>query len=164
MAEVTTLHDPEDWLDDHYIRLGTRTPRCVVDGCDETDPRALTGTDPFIVCYEHERLAAGRSWTEADHRAGRYNWADTVDVPGNDHRVLSDMQQAWPHDTLRNQDGSPLLQAAACVRGWLDVLRLIIQRTVGWVPTFLEALDAWLRTRLGDPWWKDFPWVAGDAT
>jgi hypothetical protein len=77
-------------------------------------------------------------------------------MPGNDHRILSDYQHDWPLDTLRNRDGSPLLRAAASIRGWLDVLRLIIERTVGWVPALLEMLDAWLRGLVGERWWEQF--------
>jgi hypothetical protein len=77
-------------------------------------------------------------------------------VPGNDHRILSDYQHEWPLGTLRNPDGSPLLRAAASIRGWLDILRLIIERTVGWVPALLEMLDAWLRELVGEHWWEQF--------
>jgi hypothetical protein len=56
-------------------------------------------------------------------------------------------------ETLRNPDGSPLLRAAASIRGWLDTLRLIMERTVGWVPAFLEWLDARLRVTIGVQWW-----------
>jgi hypothetical protein len=77
-------------------------------------------------------------------------------MPANDHGILSDYQQDWSLETLRNPDGSPLLRAAASVRGWLDTLRLIMERTVGWVPAFLEALDAWLRGSLGERWWEQF--------
>ena len=63
-------------------------------------------------------------------------------------------------NSLANANGSPLLRAAAAVRGWLDLLWLIIERTVGWVPAMLETLDAWLRQRLGARWWEDFGWEA----
>jgi hypothetical protein len=36
------------------------------------------------------------------------------------------------------------------------VLRLLLERTVGWVPRFLERLDAWLRVKLGERWWEEF--------
>lgn len=42
-----------------YRRLGTRTPKCAQ--CPESDPLALTGTHPDIVCYEDGALAQGRS-------------------------------------------------------------------------------------------------------
>src|SRR5438270_703003 len=66
----------------------------------------------------------------------------------------------WPQETLRNPDASPLLKAAAALRSWLDVMRLLIERVVGWVPPFLEHLDAWLRDQLGPRWWDDFGWGA----
>jgi hypothetical protein len=66
------------------------------------------------------------------------------------------MQHDWPTGTLRNPDGSQLLQAAAAVRGWMDILVLILERTIGWIPRFLEALDAWLCERLGPTWGDDF--------
>jgi hypothetical protein len=64
------------------------------------------------------------------------------------------MQRDWPERTLRNPDGSPLLAAAATIRGWLDVLSLIVQRTVGHIPVLLESLDEGLRATYGDRWWE----------
>jgi len=64
------------------------------------------------------------------------------------------MQRDWPEHTLRNPDGSPLLAAAAAIRGWLDVLWLVMQRTVGHIPVLLESLDEGLRTTYGDRWWE----------
>jgi hypothetical protein len=138
--------------------LGTRDPRCSYPGCLEGDPFALIGTHPRILCYEHLADAIGRSWVEGHHAQGKHNDPDdVVDTPANDHGVLSNgLQPLWPRETLRNPDGSPLLHAAAAIRGWLDILRLIIERTVGWVPPFLEALDAWLSERLGERWWNAF--------
>jgi hypothetical protein len=155
--------DPDDRLEGHYALLGTRTPRCCVPGCAETDPRALVGVNPNIVCYEHQHDAQSRAWLEEHHVAGRRNDPATVQIPGNDHRILSDLQQAWPRDTLRNPNTSPLLRAAAALRGFLDVLRLVIERTVGWIPALLEALDGWLRETVGESWWKDFPTAGSDV-
>jgi hypothetical protein len=136
-------------------QLGTDTPAC--SACGETDPFALTGTAPNLRCYECHARAAGRAPVEHHHVGGRHNDpADVVPVPGNDHRVLSDAQAQWPVDTLRNPDASPLLKAAAAIRGWTDVLRVILERTVAWVPPFLEALDAHLRETLGEAWWRHF--------
>ena len=75
-------------------------------------------------------------------------------IPANDHAQLTDRQQhEWPIETLRNPDGSPLLRASGAIRGWLDVLRLVIDRSVGWVPAFLEKLDKTLTRDLGPHWW-----------
>jgi len=137
-------------------QLGTRTPRCTE--CGERDPFALTLT-PDGLCYECQALAAGKSWIEGQHPAGRPNHPATVPMPGNDHRVVDDHKNDWPRQTLRNPEGSPLLRAAACLRGWLDTLRLIVERTVGWIPPFLEQLDRWLTDQLGRGWWRQMPAV-----
>ncbi len=136
-----------------YERLGTRRPRC--GHCGEADPIALQGVHPDVVCYECSAQQAGRLRMEEHHPAGRRNNPATVPIPGNDHRVLSGMQRDWPERTLRNLDGSPLLTAAAAIRGWLDVLWLIVQRTVGPIPALLEALDETLRAKHGDRWWEE---------
>src|SRR5262245_5622290 len=123
-----------DWeaaLEDAYARLGTRDPRCPC--CGETNPFALTRADLDIVCYER----AAQRWLEDHHLAGRNNDPFTITLPGNDHRVVSARQQLWPRDTLRNPSGRPLLQAAAFLRGFLDLLRLVLER-LGWIPAFLE--------------------------
>jgi hypothetical protein len=127
-------------------------------GCEETDPFAMSDTHPNLICAEHRADASGRSWIEGHHVPGRANDPDDVVFPpANDHAVLTELQRFWPRETLRNPDGSPLLRAAAALRGWLDVLRLILERTVGWIPSFLEALDAWLEQEIGPRWWDGFP-------
>ncbi len=78
-------------------------------------------------------------------------------IPGNDHRVVDDRKNDWPRTTLRNPDGSPLLRAAASLRGWLDTLQLIVERTLAWIPPFLEHLDRWLTQQLGGTWWATLP-------
>src|SRR5206468_1931546 len=135
---------------------GTREPRCLNPACNERDPFALTGAHPHILCYECRAEAQARGWTEGHHWLGRQNDQELVDpLPGNEHRRLSEYQLAWPKETLRNPQGSPLLRAAAAIRCWLDVLRLLIERVLVWVPEFLEYLDAWLREQLGPEWWRD---------
>lgn len=124
--------------------------------CGESDSRCLITSDDGIQCYACRSRRAGRPDTERHHVAGRHNLATTVPVPNNEHRILSDRQQAWPTATIRNPDGSPLLQAAATIRGWLDVLVLILERAVGWIPRFLEVLDAWLRMQIGPGWGAEF--------
>jgi hypothetical protein len=129
--------------------------------CGETDPRCLTRNGDIIRCYECAQIDAGRSPIEQHHVAGRRNSAQTVPIPANEHRILSDWQLDWHPATLRNPDGSPVLSAASAVEGWLNVLRLIIERTVGWIPDFLVRVDAWLREHLGDRYWTlpNFPQV-----
>ncbi len=126
--------------------------RC--ESCGEIDPRCLSRVDGEARCYACQQEQAGKSAVENHHIAGQHNSPETVPVPANDHRVLSDRQINWPDKTLRNPEGSPLLMAAAVIRGWLDVLRLIIERTAGWIPAFLEQVDAWLSEHLGHGYWK----------
>lgn len=125
--------------------------------CGERDPRALVeGADPMLcyVCRAKERRI---SMKEKHHFPNRANSLFIVMVPGNDHRILNDFQRGWPAKTFRNPHGSPLLTAAASLRGWLDVLKLIIDRGVGWIPALLEDLDAQLEERLGPEWWRHMP-------
>src|SRR5690348_15527986 len=126
-----------------YRRLGSRTPKCAQ--CEERDPIALTGSTPDILCYEHRRLAQGRSPDEDNPPAGAANSPLLIRLPGNDHRRLSDLQQDWPEGTLRNPDGSPLLKIAAMLRAWIDYLHQMLERGLGRIPPALEALDALLR-------------------
>lgn len=143
--------------ENRLTQLGTRAPRC--SECGEADPFALTGFNPTIVCYECQCIARGRPWVEQQHPAGKANHDATVAIPGNDHRIIDDRKHDWPRDTLRNPNGSPLLRAAACLRGWLDTLHDIIERTVAWIPLFLETLDAWLQQMHGPAWWTLLPTV-----
>jgi hypothetical protein len=137
-------------------RLGTRDPECP--HCGERDPAALTGIAPDIICYGCLAAGRGQPTSEDHHYAGRRNDELTVPAPANDHRVLNDLQRDWPERTLRNPDESPLLASAAAVRGFLDILQVIIERMAVWIPVFLEWLDEELRRRHGDRWWETFGW------
>ncbi len=130
--------------------------------CGEDDARGLhqvelidaTGTPITVtLCAScHVQLQGNRA-TEDHHPAGRANDPFTVAIPATEHAILSDWQHDWPRETWRNPDGSPLLIAAASLRGWHDFVRLLIERTVGWIPGYLEQLDALLRQQLGPCWW-----------
>ena len=147
----------EDQMDaaheQRYATLGSRTPACA---CGETNPFALTGAHPGITCYECQAVAGGRSRIEAQHVQGRANGPETVPMLGNDHRVVDAYKITWPEATLRNPDGDPLLRAAGCLRGWLDLLRVVIDRSLGWIPAFLEWLAAKLQEVHGPRWWDGF--------
>jgi hypothetical protein len=143
--------------DAREARRGRRVgPGAVCERCGERDVRTLKRYGKRVLCYEHRRLETGDSPMEKHHPMSKSNSERFVVIPGNDHRVLNEYQRAWPLGTLRNPDESPLLRAAAAIRGWLDVLHLLAERIVGWIPEWLEQLDAWLRRRLGSRWWKEF--------
>lgn len=148
-------------LEQHYRRLGTRTPRCP---CGETSPPALTGRHPNIRCYECLAIAQGRNPNEQHHLIGRHNDPNLkAPLPGNAHRILSEMQNVtWPQETLRNPDGSPLLKASAAIRSFLDFLRMLIDYVLGWVPPFLEGLHEWLVASEGERYWTN--WNCPGAT
>ena len=84
---MSMTDDYEDALERRLAVLSTRTPRCHVEGCGETNPFALTGTHPHEVCYEHQNDAAGRPVVEDQHVPGQHNSPLTVPMLGNDHRV-----------------------------------------------------------------------------
>ena len=153
---MSDRQDPEIRRETAYRRLGTRTPQC--QGCGARDWRALTGRTPDILCYECRRLAQGRASTEEHHVAGRANASLVASIPANDHRALSDLQEEWPAETLRNPDGSPLLKIAARIRALIDYLRLLLERGVAWIPEALERLDARLRIAIGPNWWDTIEW------
>jgi hypothetical protein len=143
----------------HDARMARRQRALGADArcaCGEEDPRCLVEHGDGVQCYACRTRQVGRPETEQHHVAGRHNSTDTVPVPNNEHRILSDLQQDWPTTTVCNLGESPLLQAAAAIRGWMDILVLIIERAVGWIPRFLELLDAWLRERLGTGWAREF--------
>lgn len=146
------------WLESHYRRLGTRDPVCAWPDCGQTHPAVLIRRCDRISCYEHYTLSTGRRPYEAHHVAGRQNSDATADVPGNDHRILSELQRLWPEDTLRNPEHSPLIVAAASIRGWCDVLLVIIYRGVGWIPDFLEWLHLTLVDQHGPDYWTRLGW------
>lgn len=88
------------------------------------------------------------------HVAGKANSPVTISVPVNDHRArLNDDQYDWLFDTLENPDGSPLLMAAACIQGFIDVVLYLIEKLLTWIADLLCALDAHLKERLGPKWW-----------
>jgi hypothetical protein len=126
--------------------------------CGESDPIALVGRDLCYGCQAHQ---AGRPDVELHHVAGRHNSDVTVPLPANEHRLASDMQQAWPQGTLRNANSSPLLRASSSIRGFLDILRLIIDRVLGWIPEYLEKLDASLTSHFGRRWWNELDGAEG---
>lgn len=130
--------------------------------CSQCGERSLIvlipGSQPTM-CYRCRTVQEGNSGLEAHHIDGQHNNEDTVLLPANEHRLLSELQRDWPVETLLNSDSSPLLKMAAGMRGFLDMLKLLIDRVLGWIPTTLEALDAALRRMHGN-YWIDGPLAA----
>jgi hypothetical protein len=100
------------------------------------------------------RKQRGKTSMDNHHVAGKANSAVTIPIPVNDHRArLSVDQYDWPKRTLENPDRSPLRAAAACIRGFIDTVRYLIESVLLWVADMLEALDEFLIERLGSKWW-----------
>ena len=126
--------------------------------CGEARPEALIpGTKPTI-CAECQRKKNGTTTTDDHHFAGKANSPVTIPIPVNDHRAgLSIAQYDWPKETRENPDGSPLLAAAGCVRGFVDIVIYLIKQGVLWVAELLEKLNAFLVGKIGPKWWIGSP-------
>lgn len=122
--------------------------------CGELRPEALVpGTKP-AKCAACARRKQGKTTEDSHHPAGRANNPAAIRAPVNDHRAeLSPAQYDWPSETLQNPKGSPLLAAAACIRGFVDTIFYLIKELLLWIPDMLEKLDALLALKLGRKWW-----------
>lgn len=123
--------------------------------CGEARPEALKRQKNRVICLSCIRKEKGMKTTDGHHHAMKANSPDTTPIPVNDHVAeLNTAQQDWPKRTRENPDGSPLLSAAGCVRGFIDTIVNLINRVLGWIPKMLETLDAFLTDALGPKWWK----------
>lgn len=95
--------DKDDRLEQHYRRVGTHEPRCLI--CGETDPRCL----------------------EKHHIAGRRHHEDTALVCRNCHRKLSDGQLDHTPRGQQVPEGQ-LTTIGLFVLGLCEFLVLIIER------------------------------------
>ena len=124
--------------------------------CGEARPEALIAGSNPTTCAACERKRRGQTTVDDHHVAGKANSPVTISAPVNDHRArLSVTQYDWPKQTRDNPDGSPLLAAAACIRGFSDTIYYLIEKLILWVPVMLEMLDAFLVKKLGSKWWAN---------
>ena len=131
--------------------LGTHT-ECV--RCGEVRILALERKSKPTICTECRKELEGTTIMEQHHIAGEANGDLTISVFVNDHRAqLSENQADWPAETLQNPDGSPLLMAAACIRGFIDTVIYLIEELLLWGAALLEGLNAHLTEKLGPRWW-----------
>lgn len=123
--------------------------------CGETRPQVLRCRSGEYVCEECWRTKIRRSTFDGHHPAGKSNCSIKIPIPANDHIArLSVEQYSWPPTTLRNRDRSPLLAAAACIRGFIETVVYLLDRLLGWIPPILEEVDEGLTGLLGRRWWK----------
>ena len=129
--------------------------------CGESRAEALVPRSRPRLCEECYRRRRGSKTTDAHHVAGKANSSIVIEVPANDHRAaLSVAQYEWPKATLGNPDGSPILRAAAALRGVADLLIELIVGLIVSAAAFLENLDQQLRNAHGDGWWVGSPVAA----
>lgn len=118
---------------------------------------ATTGvceSDKSKICAECNRKSLGQKTTDKHHVAGKANDPITISVPVNDHRArLSADQMDWPKETRENPDGSPLLAAAAGIRGFVDTVEYLLEKLLLRHAAILEETDAYLVRTLGRKWW-----------
>ena len=149
--------DGEAALEARRRALGTADPRCSVPGCRETDPRALTGAHPAILCAEHRAELDGRRPTEEHHVAGRHNSSATVQLPGNRHAVLTFMEQTgWRTELLRNPDSDLLLRLEAAVRGSRETIADVLDGVLAPTEAEIASLHAFLVATIGPDWHTTF--------
>jgi hypothetical protein len=123
--------------------------------CGETRPRALIPSSDPTICAKCDRKERRRKTTDNHHIAGKANNEMTIAVPVTDHRAeLSEAQYEWPKKTLENPEHSPLLSAAAHIRGFVDILLYLAEQLLHWIVEMLELLDTHLGQKLGQGWWK----------
>jgi hypothetical protein len=124
--------------------------------CGETRVFALERKSDPRLCTESRKRMEGKTTMEKHHIFSRANSEITISISANDHRAdLSESQKEWPEQTLRNPDGSPLLRAAAFVRGFVDTLLYLAEKFLLWAAEMLERLNAHLIAKYGPKWWLD---------
>jgi hypothetical protein len=123
------------------------------ENCGERDPRALVPGQ--VLCYGCSGRRRGRVQTEQHHIGGRHNSDVTLAVPANEHRILSDMQANWPEETMKNPDKNPLVAIEAHLRGWIDLVKVAIERVFSAVLAPLVALNSDLCSAHGRQWWNE---------
>ena len=122
--------------------------------CGEKRPEALIAGIHPTICAACDRKRRGQTTVDVHHVGGKANSSVTIQVSVNDHRArLSVAQDDWPKETRENPDGSPLLAAAACTRGYVDTNDYLSEELLLRNPEMLEVLDAFLVEKLGPKWW-----------
>jgi hypothetical protein len=149
-----------------YVRRAKaerRTAGRKCSNCGEADPQKLIAKSTPLRCAACVAIATGRPIYEDHHPAGRINNPTTVRIPLNDHHgVLTPAMYEWPIATRENPDQSPVLAAAACLRGLYDTLVYLLGRMLLTVAEFLELLDQALRIDVGAVYWLS-PSVIGET-
>ena len=115
-------------------------------------------------CYECASAARGRSTVEAHHLLPRGVSPETVEVPGNLHRELSERQRDTPVELIDAARTNPLAMVTLILIGLRDYIAVIVTWLTRGI-NFLLDLLAHLDESLGTEWWTKLrPFHAGGAT
>jgi hypothetical protein len=125
-------------------------------------PEALIVRPHETVCYRCDLIRRGLPPVEDHHPAGRANDPFTVSLDGNDHKVVTAMQEDWPIGVRSNITQDPLAKLAAIILGLIDtspyvpreLLLPFIRNYMKGTPEMLLLLNRRIRTQHGDEWWK----------
>ena len=83
-----------------------------------------------------------RTTSDKHHLFGAANSPEFVAINVCDHRAyLSTAQRMWPRATLENKDGSPLLTAAAKIRGFCDFICYLMEKHIRPIDLMIELMD-----------------------
>ena len=123
--------------------------------CSETDLRALDKIDDITLCRNCRLAKTGKSVIEQHHLSGRNNDDFLVALPANEHAILSDYQEDWPEETMKNPNKDSLLHIAAWLRANSDFCEHAIERGRS-LADFLEKLSRALVKKFGSNWNKHF--------
>jgi len=108
--------------------------------CGASDIHTLQSAK-VVLCAECRLTLQGKQATERHHPAGRHNDAAAFALPANDHASLSDGQNDWPLETLRNPHQDPLRRMAAWLRFFVDVFRHLAECAGEWAEMLESAAD-----------------------
>jgi hypothetical protein len=125
--------------------------QCTICGCN--DPRVLQQDGKDWLCYECANCARGRPTEEAHHVLPKsVDPTVTVTVPGNMHRVLSELQRELPKAVREVAPRDPLAWVITVLSAVHDFAQTAVHymgAAIAWLLRLWEALKA----QHGRDWW-----------
>jgi hypothetical protein len=130
-----------------------------------TKRRPTTRPRAEVLCYECAQVRDGKPTVEDHHLLGRaVDPVTTIPLPGNAHRVVSELQRDRPPELATNPERDPLVWLAQMCHALKDHLTYWVE-WLDRVADFLLGLAKAQREKFGGRWWErlDLPSLwAGD--
>jgi hypothetical protein len=137
-------------------RTRTLGPNAYCSHCGCVDPTALVKRTRqgkrVILCYECAQARDGKRTVEDHHLLGKASDEVTIPVPGNAHRVLSDLQLDRSAALRDNPDRDPLIWLAQLCHALKDIFTYCVE-WLDRIAEWLLALSQELRAQFGTGWW-----------